>query len=944
MNGHKLAIACTTSLLAIAFAAQPALAQSAGQTEQVLPLEQEGAGEEDIVVTGVRASIVGALAVRRESIQIVDSIVAEDVGKLPDNNVIEALQRVTGIQVTNRGAGEASGISIRGLPDALTTQNGRNIFTASGRSFALQDIPATLIRQVDVYKTRSAEQIETGIAGQIDVATRRPFDFDGFALSGFARGIYNEQADTYNPNISALISNRWETGIGDIGLLVNASYARTDFRDMSVTAGAMVPFATENPPAGSGLAPLERIFPGPGNINWQPGQERGLPTAPGSTLNINGVQTPYYLSRDAVFSPDVTGQRERPAVNLALQWSPNSSSTYTFEAFYNGFRETTFNSLMFSFVDWWGSLGPNPGQTFELFENSNIIKSRVAGDVFGFNSGDYTRNRTDSYVFALNGDWSVGDNAKITADLSYQTSDFQSEFMAMRIDRVAQSIEVDFNTRNGIPAYNFNDNALLTDATQWNVGEFFDNANRSKGEALTLHLDAEQRWDDGFLRRVKAGVRIDDRKAMDSIRVQDAPGLGRRFSELDPALQFTNSNFFQGRASVPTSWLVPDGNYIYNNADAIRSLYRNSVDPGIQLASELTFTDVFDINEVSMAAYALADAQVDIFGRQLRIQAGVRYVDVDTDLAFVDRLTGDREATSQVTSRFLPSVTLRYDVFDNLRLRFNYGQTLRRPGFADLNPFFQLVGDLTNIGFGTGSAGNPNLQPTIAKNYDAAIEWYFERDSAIYATFFRREIEGLVVPIRTPLTIPNTGLNTDQFIITRPENASNGVLEGLELGLTYFPRYLPGIFDGLGLQASLTVLDSSQNIPVVDPQGNVVGQTESSFFGVSDLSYNVTLAYERGPVGLRLSHIWRQEFLANNEAAQFANPLGVWRQPEQSLDFQLTYSITDRLGLTFDAVNLTNEVQQSYYRFEEAGGPDTHNLGTTLLSRTFALGVRYNFN
>ncbi|WP_448501846.1 TonB-dependent receptor [Sphingomonas sp.] len=939
MKGHKFAVACTASLFAIALAAQPALAQTAGQAEPVSPLEQEGGGEGDIVVTGVRASIVGALDVRRESTQIVDSIVAEDIGKLPDNNVIEALQRVTGIQVTNRGAGEASGISIRGLTDPLTTQNGRNIFTASGRSFALQDIPATLIRRVDVYKTRAADQIETGIAGQIDVFTRRPFDFDGFAISGFARGIYNEQADTINPNISALISNRWETGIGDIGLLVNASYARTDFRDMSITSGAMVPFATENPPTGSGFTPLQRIFGG-----WPVGTERGLPTTPGSTLNINGVNVPYYLSRDAVFSPDVTGERERPAINMALQWSPNSSSTYTFEAFYNGFRETTFNSLMFSFVDWWGSLGPNPGQTFELIDGTNIIKSRVVGDVFGFNSGDFTRNRTDSYVFALNGDWRVGGNARITADLSYQTSEFQSEFLAMRIDRVAQSINVDFNSRNGFPSYNFNDNNLLTDASQWNVGEFYDNANRSKGEALTLHVDAENRWDSGFLRRVKAGVRIDDRKAMDSVRTQDAPGLGRRFSDLDPGLQFTNDDFFQGRASVPTSWLVPNGHFIYANADAVRSLYRNSVDPGIQLSGELAFTDVFDINEVSMAIYAMADAQVDIFGRPLQIQVGGRYVSVDTDLAFVDRLSGDRQATSQVTSRFLPSVTLRYDVLENLRLRFNYGETLRRPDFAQLNPFFQLVGDLTNIGFGTGSAGNPNLQPTVAKNYDAAIEWYFERDSAIYATFFRREIEGLVVPIRTPLTIPNSGQNTDRFIITRPENASNGVLEGIELGLTYFPRYLPGFLDGLGLQGSLTLLDSNQNIPIVDEVGTIVGQTESSFFGVSDLSYNVTLAYERGPVGLRLSHIWRKEFLANNEAALFANPLGVWRRPEQSLDFQLNYAVTDRLGLTFDAVNLTNEVQQSYYRFEEAGGPDTHNLGTTLLSRTFALGVRYTFD
>ncbi len=902
--------------------------------------EAQADDAEEIIVTGVRASIVGALNVKRNATQVVDSIVAEDVGKLPDNNVIEALQRLSGIQVTNRAGGEAAGISIRGLPDALTTMNGRNIFTASGQAFALADIPANLVKRIDVYKTRAADQIETGIAGQIDVFTRRPFDFDGFAMSGVARGIYNEQADTFNPNLSGLISNRWETGIGDIGILVSGSYAKTKYRDMSVTSGAMVPFVTENPPPG--FTPLQRVFPETGA--WQPGTERGLPTAAGSTFLLGGRQVPYYLSRDAVFSPDLTGTRERPAVNAAVQWSPNSSSTYTAEFFWNQFKSTTQNSLFFSFVDWWGGLGTNPGSTIELFPDTNIIKARSVGDVFGFNSGDYTRSKTDSFVYALNGNWEVGEGARIVADLSYQTSQFDTQFLAMRISRVARRIDVDFNTRDGIPAYNFDDNALLVDPAQWDVGEFYDNANRSKGDALTLHLDGEKAWEDGFLRKVKAGIRVDNRNAMDSVRTQDAPGLGRKFSTLDPGLQLTNSDFFDGRASVPTSWLVPSGQYIYENADAIRQLYRGSVDPGILLSDQLSMIDVFDINEISMTAYAMADGQFDLFSRAFHVQAGVRYVDVDTDLVFTDRLTGAVTGASQGTERFLPSVTLRYDVTSDFRVRFNYGETLRRPGFADLNPNFNLAGDLTGIGRGTGSAGNPGLRPTVAKNYDLSAEWYFDRNSAIYGTVFRREIDGLVVPLTSVLTIPNTGQNTNVFAVTRPENASNGVLKGIELGLTYFPTYLPSFLDGLGVQGSLTLLDSKQNIPLTDAAGVVTGETESAFFGVSDLSYNATLAYERGGLGARLSYVWRKEFLANNEARLFANPIGVWRRPESSLDFQLTYGITDRLGLTLDAVNLTNRTQQNYYRFEDAGNADQFNLGTTLLSRTFAVGLRFSLD
>jgi TonB-dependent receptor len=178
-----LASVSAASLLAAApaRAQADALAVTPSTDAAAQPAAQEQAAD-DIVVTGVRASIVGALNRRRESTQIVDSVVAEDVGKLPDNNVIEALQRVTGVQVTDRGQGEAGLIQIRGLPDALTTLNGRNIFTAAGQFFGLQDISANLVKRVDIYKTRAADQIETGLAGQVDVVTRRPFDFDGFAI------------------------------------------------------------------------------------------------------------------------------------------------------------------------------------------------------------------------------------------------------------------------------------------------------------------------------------------------------------------------------------------------------------------------------------------------------------------------------------------------------------------------------------------------------------------------------------------------------------------------------------------------------------------------------------------------------------------------------------------------------------------------------------------
>ncbi len=901
----------------------------------------------EIVVTGVRASIVGALNVRKESTQIVDSIVSEDVGKLPDNNVVEALQRVTGIQVTDRAGGETATITIRGLTDPLTTLNGRNIFTAAGTSFALQDISANLVSRVDVYKTRSADQLETGLAGQIDVQTRRPLDFDGFTISGLARGIYSELADKVNPNVALLVSDRWETGIGDIGILVNASFTRAEYRNQNLQAGAMVPFATENPPEGSGLTPLQRIFPGDRNQNWTPGLDAGLPIAPGSTLNINGVETPYYLSRDAVIASDLYGKRERPSINAALQWAPNDSSVYTAEIFYTGFRGETFNSLHFSFADWWGDLPADVANSFELYDGTNIIKSRRMGSVAGFNSGDMATNRTDSYVYALNAKWDVGSQGKISADVAYQDSKNETSFFAIRTDRGPLDLDVDFNAGGGLPAYSFGNQDVLTDASQWTVGNLFDSGTKNTGSALTLMLDGEYKWDEGFLRRIKAGFRYDDRKADSFVRDQGAGGLGVALNAFSEGTPFTNSGFFDGRADIPTSWVLADPRSM--NKDAVRQLYR-AVEPSLLLSDQMTFGRVFSINESNLAAYILADGELELFGRPLQLQAGVRFVAIDTLYDYFDRGNDfARTTVSTGSEKFLPSFTARYNITDNLRVRFNYGETLRRPAFGDLNPNLSLTGDLSRIGFGTGSAGNANLRATHSKNMDLALEWYFERNSAIYVTAFQRKIDGLVVPLTVREFIPNNYLPrnetyTEFFNITRPANASNGTLKGLEVGLTYFPSYLPSVLNGLGFTGSATILDSEQTIPVVNNAGEITGTTKSAFFGVSKLSYNATLAYDNGPIGARLSYIWRKGFLNNNEGRSFANPIGLWRAPEKSLDFQLTWNVNDDIGITFDAVNLTKAKQQNYYKFGDVGNPTEFNSSTLLIDRTFAVGVRFKFD
>ncbi len=948
----KTTVACmlATGLLSSA----SVWAQEAAQSNpNVVAEKKEPVDTATVVVTGVKASMIKSLAIKRTSDQVLESVVAEDIGKLPDNNVVEALQRVTGIQVTNRAGGEVGTLSIRGLPDVQTTWNGRNIFTASGTQVALQDIPSTLVRQIDVYKTRDASQLDTGIAGQIDVKSLRPFDFKGPKVSLSVRETYLEPAKKTNPQLSAMLSNRWETGIGEVGALINLSATQTKYRNESVTPGAMVPFTSPNagevPP---GYIPLQRIFD---NKIWTPGTHAGLPMAQGSTLDFNGKAYPYYLARDAVFQSDVEGKRERPAANIALQWKPNADSVYTFESMYNGYRDKSFNRLLFSFVDWWGDLGSNPAGTITTFPGTNVIKSRQVNNVYGFNSGDYTTSATDSYVYALNGKWDIGDRLKLEGDLSYQTSKYHSEFTATRIDRVAPSINVDFNDGSNNTAFHFNNDADLADPAKWNVAQFFDNANRNKGSAATANLSGTYDTSWGALESIQFGVRFDDRKASEANRTQSG-NLGRNLASLGPAYSSVNSNFGTDISDVPRSWVEPNAYYIRDHIDDWRKLY-NSVDANFMTTDKLSLQKTFEVDEKTSNLFLMGNTQNELFGHRLRGNFGARYVKVNTDMTFykVDPTTKAVTSSnaSKSASKLLPSMTLIYDPSQDVVMRFNYGETLRRPSFGDLNPILQLADDVSKVGYGSGSGGNPDLKPTHSKNLDLTAEWYFQKDSALYGTLFKRKIDGLVVSLRhrvhvdpanDPFRNSTSGgdhTNGYDYVINSPVNASNGTIKGAELGFIYFPKGLPSLLDGLGVQGSYTRLTSSQNVPDANDAGVIVSQLETPFFGVSKSSYNATLAYEKGPVSARLSYVWRSGFLDRNEAALFANPIGIWRHPEKSVDMQISYKINDNMSFDISGVNLTNEMQQQYYHFGNAGNAQLTNFGTVQIGRSVSAALRW---
>ncbi len=603
---------------------------------------------QEVVVTGVRYSLSQAVEVKRDSMQIVDALVAEDLGKFPDNNVVEAMQRIPGVQVTDRGEGEISVVSIRGLSNVTTTIDGRNVFTASGRSVALQDVPSTLINRVDVYKTRSPENIARGIAGQIDIHTNRPFDFDGFKFVTQTRIIHQEQAEETDPQISVLLSNRWSTDIGEFGALINGAYTQTNWRDQGAHAGASFPFRPLD-----GDPPLGQIDT---DVGWTPGLDRGLPTAPGSTLDLNPSQE-FLHWRDAMFNFDFTAKRERPAWNIALQWVPNDYSEYTFQAFYNGYRNEQYNSLWFQFLN---SPVYDPNDPVEIYPNTNVIRSRTMGDGFSFTSGDISDASTDSYLYALKGEWDFTDKLHVVSDVYYQDSDFATDFWGQRIARIAPEFFININAGDGIPAIDYDPNdtgAPGTDPTNrdnYFLDWAFPNGDRNSGYALTWTADADYEWDWGWFNTLSFGVRVDDRAAEErTYAFSGGPVDGTTLADLPPEfVTSSNDEFFNGREGVVGSWAVASEGYVRNNRDTLLSIYGFDI-PG-------SYPKTLEIEELQTALYLQGDFSTELAnGGFLDGRIGFRWLDVETDII----IPGADSATN-ANDTILPSLMLRWGIND----------------------------------------------------------------------------------------------------------------------------------------------------------------------------------------------------------------------------------------------------------------------------------------
>jgi TonB-dependent receptor len=937
----NIVVRCSASLAALALSMSPAWAQSgtgqpadsaadeaaAAQTDEAAaPAEQDEQDEQDVVVTGLRRSLQSAQNIRRNSEQIIDAVVAEDIGKLPDVAVSDTAARIPGIQV-ERSGGEASRVLLRGLDRTFytTTYNGREIFTAETRSVALQDFPAGGISAIEAFKTSTAQLVEPGIAGLINVRSRRPFDFDGFEVAGSVWGVYPNQSRDFEPNAQLLLSNRWDVGGGEIGALINFSYTRLHYRDSIRRHGFFI-------------------------------------------ADLAGARSPDW--------PEIhynEAERWRPSVNGAIQWRPTPDLEFYVEGLWQGFRERS-TDRMWAQPLWGGASYQNI-----VVENNQIISGTVnnptaccgGNHTWGFQGA--TKRDTDTYQFAVGGRWDTGP-VQITADLARTDTTFNLRTESVDYEINTKNYSVDwFTGRPGGSGPTFQVRGLdTTNPAIYNYRGFFEDYLTAKGDDWQARLDFEYAPTGvDFIPQIRWGLRFVNRDASAragafywNLRDRGIPITAVPLEYvLYPSGFRTDS---PGNRPAPLTWLAPSFDSIWNNLPQFRQFNIGLTGAGSVDGPPVDPGRTFNINEKSYAGYAQLNYEFHAGDTTIDGSLGMRVVRTSEDIQGTIFTTAGPAAIdlqSEYTD-WLPSANLRVQFSPQWQMRFAFAQTRTRPTFDQLNPALRLapppgcVPGVTDC-VRTGSGGNPFLRPLDSNNYDASLEYYFSRTGFVALSVFRRDMRGFIAnsAFEFPDPDPETGL---PLVITGPVNTRSARIQGFEAQFTSFFDFLPGALSGFGAQANVTYIDAKAEFLFFCSPNPATNCTPAPGFpnatalrtripDVSRWTYNLVGMYERGGLTVRLAYNHRSGYPEADRAERdgFFTLQGRAHSVSR-LDWSSSYAINSNFTVFFDWTNILGDPFQSdIVRVNYPGGvpsaPEIFPMVVRYEESTVTGGIRFRF-
>ncbi|AVR97491.1 TonB-dependent receptor [Pseudoduganella armeniaca] len=731
----------------------PPAAQSAGASAA----GEVGASAGVVTVTGIRNAARNAQAFKQNNEQVVDSIVADDIGKFPDKNVAEILGRITGVQII-REAGEAGNVVIRGLPGAVTLLNGREMFSAVSRSLFLADIPTTMLSRLDVYKSQGVDMVEGGTAGVIDVRTNRPFDFKGATASVVARAENRDKSEATDPQLSGMVSNRWKTAYGEFGALLGYSYQRGRYADEAGWVG--VPLSIEN-----GLT-------GPDTI--------------GRTMT--------------------GGDRKRWAGNGVLQWRPNKDVEVFAEVINTRIEHDAETNFFL------GQLPLNKGATITTVPGTNYLQSisKTGADQWTLSSTQGRRHYSRTTQAATGATWDVNDQLRLKTELARTVSKFRNQNPI--VDIVGFMPNVAGRIDNGVGSITY-PGADITTGSNFFLEKFFDQHSHDEGSSTDWRADATYELaDKGFFRGFAGGVRIAKRHAASIHGIEGSVNHPGAYSANPVMINAIPGFTCLSRPSAGnygiSQFPIPCASYLLNNTSDLRQAFTGTTTPN----PEDPLSYYADI-EKTQALYGKADIAFDAWSVPVEGSIGLRAVRTEQDLRGNSLINDAIVAASVKTTGtdYLPNVALRAKLRGDLQARFNWVKATQRPAFADFNPGLVLHA-AGNTTLATGTSGNPNLKPIESKNMDAALEWYFAPTGSVTGTVFSHEFKNYIRRKSTPETYD--GITYD---VSRPYNTSDGKLEGVEIAYKQFYDWLPGWLGGFGVEANGTYMHGG----LTEPDGKV---------------------------------------------------------------------------------------------------------------------------
>lgn len=964
-----------------------AWAQDTSNTTAASPSDRPAdAANEDIVVSGIRGAIIQGLENKRRSDVIVESIESEEIGKFPDKNLAEALQRVPGLSI-DRDGGEGRFVSIRGLGPGFNTVllNGRRIASENyNRSFSFDTISSDLIGGVNVYKTQQAYIREGGVGGTVDVRTARPLDRPGTHGALRLEGLYEENSRKLTPNGSALFSTSF---LDDrVGVLVSFARQERRNRTYATSTGALRTigaFTASDPVAFPSIFAYDNF-------------------------GVSPVYRPQEFNRDRIDE-----HRVRTGYSAAVQVRPIDGMEINLDYLRSDFNtDTTVNSVS----NWLYAVNPPKsaaaavaatGADYVGFANYIRNQSRTEVDANGVvvkmdtnpNAGSQAFNVQDNHrptrtqMAGANLVYDIDDSLQLKLDGAYSTAKLDNPGLNRRRSLEIVGVGKYFLDATGaVPAIteldprlnaSYDNASLVQVRRQFNSGDRIDAKNYEFSGELNWKVNSDFKLRIGALREI--GEKSLDRYATaDALQQQVYQNSGYSFrspAELrsvtygilspDPSL------FGQAAGANNDTFLINIDAYDRYMADPaniarLRQLIVGRADQAQRTAAINAFVAngssyaavrtgaSSKVKETVTSAYFDVDGDFQLLGMESHVTAGMRYTHTDiTASGFSRMLIGFRKPIPAPNSpppdplalegifapadgpggltalalrskydNFLPSMNLKVLVTKYLVFRMAASQTLTRPELDDVAPRFNF-GALSEVG-SFASANNTDLRPLVSTNLDASLEWYPAAATSFAIDLYQKQIDGLIVSgTTTGQTVPTLPAGPfNSFTISRPVNGGDVRLRGATFSATHSFAF------GAGIQANYTVVDSNRPF---DPDN--YDATKTTLPGVSN-SLNVIGFYERGPVAARVAYNRRDGFLRNPGfcgGIYCSDQEPVFAKPYEQLDARIGFNVHPNVQLYVEGINLTKST------LAQSGRYDNLFVSFENFGRRFTFGVSGRF-